>query len=420
MLRWRMADESILVIDDSPTILKLVELVLTKAGYRVATASGGETGLVAAKEEAPQLILLDYLMPDMNGDDVCRVMSGDTALADVPVVVMSARHDEVGERFARMTNVVDYITKPFSPEALATVIGHYVEKYARKRRGHAPPSEQELRILSVSVDHAAARPEGRGALTEAAAAPALAGDLAVISIADVLTMLQDQAQTGYLALAHGPAQIEVFLAGGRIDFATARGVPEEFLLGRFLVEAGQITAAALAAVIEQRRSHRAGDPQALVLGADLLGRGLVTAAGLRKVMSLQTTALVYEGLAWGSGRFQFHVLAELPPLARDAALALPVDGLVMEGLRRVDEWRLIEREVGDFDSVFVRNDDRVAAFGRGKLLRDEVTVLDLVNGRNAVKDIVSQTKMGSFDVMKMLYRLLRNKLVRRRVPPVAV
>src|SRR5579885_2601224 len=66
--RRPMADETVLVVDDSPTILKLVQLVLTKGGYRVATASSGEEGLVSAHDDPPALILLDYLMPDMNGD----------------------------------------------------------------------------------------------------------------------------------------------------------------------------------------------------------------------------------------------------------------------------------------------------------------------------------------------------------------
>src|SRR4029078_11123354 len=123
-----MPGESVLVVDDSPTILKLVQLVLTKAGYQVTTASDGEAGLAAAHEERPSFILLDYQMPEMNGDDVCRAMSGDTVLCNVPVVVMSAREDAVGERFASLPNVVDHITKPFSPDALLAVIPHTVEQ----------------------------------------------------------------------------------------------------------------------------------------------------------------------------------------------------------------------------------------------------------------------------------------------------
>src|SRR5262249_3503282 len=139
---------TVLVIDDSPTILKLVQLVVTKAGYKVSTASGGEAGLVVAKEERPSLILLDYLMPEMNGDDVCRAMSADTVLSTIPVVVMASREDEVGERFARMPNVVDHITKPFSPEALLAVISHTLaKKKARAEEKEAVPRPLGLHAL---------------------------------------------------------------------------------------------------------------------------------------------------------------------------------------------------------------------------------------------------------------------------------
>src|SRR4051812_2593674 len=287
-----MPGDSILVVDDSPTILKLVQLVLTKSGYRVATASSGEAGLLLAHEDPPGLILLDYLMPDMNGDDVCRAMSADTVLCNVPVVVMSAREGDVGERFARMPNVVDHITKPFSPDALLAVIGHVMAKQSGRPGGKA---------AALGLHDLPERdPDESGATTE----PALSGDLGLISIADILTLLQDQAQTGTLTLAQAQARIDVFLRTGRIELAGARGVPDEFLLGRFLVEAGEISGGALAAVIDERKATP--EPVAL-LGADLVGRGLVTPAGLRKAMTLQTAALVYEGLRWGAGRFRFRV-----------------------------------------------------------------------------------------------------------------
>ena len=403
-----MPGESVLVVDDSPTILKLVQLVLTKAGYQVTTASDGEAGLVAAHEDRPALILLDYQMPEMNGDDVCRAMSGDTVLCNVPVVVMSAREDAVGERFASLPNVIDYITKPFSPDALLAVISHTLEQQQRPAEARAG-SERALHNLL----------KAQAPATEPTPAPdaALSGDLGIISIADVLTLLQDQAQTGTLSLSQAESRLEVFLRNGRIDFATARGVPEEFLLGRFIVESGQMTAGALSGILELRALYPEGKG---LLGADLIQRKLVTPEGLKKAMALQTQALVFEGLRWGSGRFRFNAAAELPELAREAALALPIDALIMEGLRRVDEWRLIEREIGDFEMVFVRNEEKLATFGRGKLLRDEVAVLEFVNGKNSVRDIIALAKMGSFDVTKMLYRLLRNKLIRRRVSPLAV
>ena len=402
-----MPGESVLVVDDSPTILKLVQLVLTKAGYQVTTASDGEAGLVAAHEDRPALILLDYQMPEMNGDDVCRAMSGDTVLCNVPVVVM--RRARMRWASASPACPTSSTTSPSRSRPMPS----WPSSPTPSNSSSAPPRRagngRALHNLLKAQQPA----------TEPTPAPdaALSGDLGIISIADVLTLLQDQAQTGTLSLSQAESRLDVFLRNGRIDFATARGVPEEFLLGRFIVESGQMTAGTLSGILELRALYPEGKG---LLGADLIHRKLVSPDGLKKAMALQTQALVFEGLRWGSGRFRFNAAAELPELAREAALALPIDALIMEGLRRVDEWRLIEREIGDFEMVFVRNEEKLATFGRGKLLRDEVTVLEFVNGKNSVRDIIALAKMGSFDVTKMLYRLLRNKLIRRRVSPLAV
>src|SRR5262245_32333003 len=128
-----MPGETVLVIDDSPTILKVVQLVLTKAGFQVVTASDGETGVSAARERRPDMILLDFVMPRMNGYQVCRALSSDDDIKDIPVVLMSAKGDQVGERFVKVMGIVDYITKPFSPEAITAVVQHTIGKYGRRK-----------------------------------------------------------------------------------------------------------------------------------------------------------------------------------------------------------------------------------------------------------------------------------------------
>src|SRR6266545_6740075 len=127
-----MAGETVLVIDDSPTILKVVQLVLTKAGFRVLTASDGEAGLAQARQVRPDLILLDFVMPRMNGYQVCRSLAADSSLRGIPVVLMSAKGDQVGERFVKVMGIVDYITKPFSPEAITAVVQHTIAKYSER------------------------------------------------------------------------------------------------------------------------------------------------------------------------------------------------------------------------------------------------------------------------------------------------
>jgi CheY-like chemotaxis protein len=410
-----MSGETILVVDDSPTICKLVELTLTKAGFRVETSHTGEGGIEAAQSHPPDLILLDFLLPDLKGDDVCRAISVNITLAQVPVIVMSAKGEDIGECFAFMSNVKNIISKPFSPEALLAVVGHTLEKAGAKPASTEAKAGSDSSIDIASLIPGEAKDDSPGHEPQEFAA-ALAGDLAIVSIADVLLLLQDRGYTGSVHLSHGRARMDIYLGQGRVDFAGAQGVADEFLLGRFLVGGAHLSQETLAKVIDDRRREDSKE----LLGAYLCARGLLATTGLHKAMAKQTAALVFESLRWGSGRFNFRPLIELPAQAREASLSLPVDGLILEGLRRVEEWRVIEQEIGDFDMTFVRNEDKLASFGRGQLLREEAAIAELVNGRNTVRDIIQISKMGSYDVTQVLFRLLRSKLIRRRVAPMVV
>src|ERR1041384_8325459 len=138
-----MAGELVLVIDDSPTITKVVQLVLTKAGYQVQTAADGEQGLSSVRSQRPDLILLDFVMPRMNGYQFCRELTADAKLKDIPFILISPKGNQVGERFVKVMGIVNYITKPFSPEAITAVVGHTVTKYARRDAAAEAPAESD-------------------------------------------------------------------------------------------------------------------------------------------------------------------------------------------------------------------------------------------------------------------------------------
>src|SRR5437868_5657587 len=128
-----MRPRIILAVDDSPTIRKVVQVVLARQGHEVHVAADGEEGLRVGEELRPDLILLDFVMPRMNGYQFCRAMAQSDVLREVPVVLMSAKGDQVGERFVRVMGIVDYINKPFSPEALTAVVTHSIEKYGGRK-----------------------------------------------------------------------------------------------------------------------------------------------------------------------------------------------------------------------------------------------------------------------------------------------
>jgi hypothetical protein len=122
---------------------------------------------------------------------------------------------------------------------------------------------------------------------------------------------------------------------------------------------------------------------------------------------------VYDVLRWPAGRFEFR-REPPPPLAESARLGLPVASVVMEGFRRVDEWRLVEAGLGNFDSVLLADRPAVDAVGIERLAKAEQRLLAMVDGENTVREIVEQSHMSSFDACKILFQLLEARLVRRR------
>lgn len=117
-----MEQKKILVADDEPHILRVVKDKLANAGFTVVTASNGEEALEAARREKPALILLDVMMPKMNGFDVCRALRAEAEFKGVPILLLTARGQEIDRHMGLEAGASEYITKPFSPrELLATV-----------------------------------------------------------------------------------------------------------------------------------------------------------------------------------------------------------------------------------------------------------------------------------------------------------
>ncbi len=107
-------------------------------------------------------------------------------------------------------------------------------------------------------------------------------------------------------------------------------------------------------------------------------------------------------------------LEPLPALAASARLGLPVASVVMEGFRRVDEWRVVEASLGSFDAVLLADSAAVDALGVERLAKPEQRLLEMIDGERSVREIVAHSHMSSFDACKILFSLLEARLVRRR------
>ncbi len=118
----------VLYIEDERPVIDLVREALKLAGYKVVGATSGRQGLALMRERKPDLILLDLMMPDINGWDVYREMKTDEGLIDIPVIVVSAKVPEQGKVIIDdLPPVEDYITKPFDVEQLTRAVKNLLD-----------------------------------------------------------------------------------------------------------------------------------------------------------------------------------------------------------------------------------------------------------------------------------------------------
>ncbi len=113
-----MAVKKVLVVDDSATELSNLEQICTKAGYAVITATSGQEAVDKAKSEMPDAVLLDVIMPGMNGFQACRTITSDPATGHVPVVLVSCKGEKTDRIWGEEQGARAYITKPYTPEQI--------------------------------------------------------------------------------------------------------------------------------------------------------------------------------------------------------------------------------------------------------------------------------------------------------------
>lgn len=134
---------SILMVDDNPVNLQVLTSMLKQSGWRPRPVTSGRLGLQAARNEAPDLVLLDVNMPELNGYEVCELLKADPQLADIPVIFVSALGETVDKVRGFQVGGVDYITKPFQLDEVKARVAAHLE--LRRQRRELDASYQKLR-----------------------------------------------------------------------------------------------------------------------------------------------------------------------------------------------------------------------------------------------------------------------------------
>jgi two-component system alkaline phosphatase synthesis response regulator PhoP len=144
-----MPGETILVVDDEQHIIELTQMYLEQEGFRVVSARDGEQALRAIARDRPALVVLDLMLPVVDGWEVCRRVRADKQIANVPILMLTARDDDVDKIVGLELGADDYLTKPFNPRELVARVKAILRRAERK-----PDVEGPVTVGDVVIDPA--------------------------------------------------------------------------------------------------------------------------------------------------------------------------------------------------------------------------------------------------------------------------
>lgn len=143
-----MSSQEVLLIEDEEGVAEIIRYNLTREGYRVTWVNNGEDGLKKAHDILPQLILLDLMLPGVDGFEVCRVLKSDRATRNIPIIIVSAKNEDADVVVGLELGADDFVTKPFSPRVLMARV-----KAAFRRDSESEKEFDELiRFDEIAID----------------------------------------------------------------------------------------------------------------------------------------------------------------------------------------------------------------------------------------------------------------------------
>ncbi len=145
--RQRLMKPTILVVDDEPDAIELIEFNLKNAGFQVKTAGNGGEALAKARSALPNLIVLDVMLPEIDGFEICKLLRRDPNTAAIPILMLTAKAGEIDRVLGLELGADDYLTKPFSPRELVLRIKKLLE-----RRQSVAETKENFQFGDLSID----------------------------------------------------------------------------------------------------------------------------------------------------------------------------------------------------------------------------------------------------------------------------
>jgi CheY-like chemotaxis protein len=387
-----MSEKTILVIDDSATIRKLVDTHLTPAGYRVVLAPNAEDGVKLAGEVKPDLILLDHQLPGTTGYEVCCQLVESPELAIIPVVISSTLRKKAYAEYIDLDNVVDMLPKPYTEELLRTTIANALETAA---------------MIVNSQSQGTAVPEVIQQLDEAA----LGGLFACFGLRELLDFLNNGRKTGVLEVEAERARIRFHLEKGRIQGVYASGIDP--LSVDDMVNRLPKSLANLAPVLKMTiggRSCAEVDGFVQLLDQKVLDPRLMT-----KLLRYQAAMLVRIAFTQKLCAFRFELGHAANSLHKNLPLDISLLALLVEGAIHSDD----SQDNPEDNSLYVRRAIRGQNLDRAGLNARHMKVLNVLADPKDSAELTEALGWNRDEVRQVLSGFVLAELVEQRQNAVA-
>ena len=433
------AGAAVLYFDPNPTAAKLATAGLRLAGYRVLHAASLDQAVELCRTHGPAgdqtiaALLLDTATAPAVSAAVLRALLEVPGAASLPGMLLVSRANPVPFPGAE---TLPSLKRPFTTPALLKFLRDAIDVVptVKPTRTRVTPDDAVLRLeIALQQFFPELEPETdtlrrfAATLNSMAELPTLASGVTLQAalgpnrLESVLEMLDADGARGVLTVERtdpgARATVRLHLDRGRLRMAEATmdGDGENLRLERFVLELEAMVPSQLEALVQ------AEDPQQRSLAQRLLDGRYLRSDELAAALANQAREIACQALTWTGGRLSFAPSEQLHPLIAQLGRGhteVRVAEVIMMGLRRTDERAEMGPHMATLEEVYVRVDDEVAKLGRHAFAKDELGVLELLNGRNSIKDVARKTRTGTFAVTKVLYRLSRSGLARRAAPPV--
>ena len=425
-----MATEGIkvLLVDDSPTVRRLGELILSQQGYSVFTAEDGEQGLEMARKIKPAVILVDFVMPNMNGHTFCRRVRQDDSIKNIPLILISSKGEAVGEAFEKEFGILYSFSKPFEPDDLINKL----EEVLRDVKVEDPPANDETPGNVAMVTPAALHEMVdkllrqyfhkdfpllmRNAMSDILCDAGLvkkggvvfSGSLDEVPLPDVINFVYNSRLSGRLTIFSAEVFGEIFIEDGQFIFASCsvKGAQLPFLTDLMrkqkLLQADDET---IRQVVTEARERE------MPIGRMLVAKGLVSEPQLMAALRLHAQDAFSSILVAETGSF-FLERDELPTNLRDLQVRTPLINVLMEGLSHLDERHLAATEFKDESMVLVRLISNEDALETVQLKPRELDLFALIDGHKCLAEIIVESQLDPLETKRICYALRKVGLLR--------